>query len=134
MYATRYLYAAAEAGITAAAQLILPCSQLKPMHWPRLMFWGRPDYQIFDESTMKRLCEVVLGSLPPQATRVTLISQEKNPVLIESKETFLIVISYDWHGTPYSRSVMFLNRKTDQLRFQLTAPDLEFRINSKGNS
>lgn len=82
--------------------------------------------QVFDESTMKRLCDEVMAAAPKGATQVAIVSQEKNPVMIERKETFLIVINYNYYGAPYARSVMFLNREKDQLRFQLTAPKWSF--------
>jgi hypothetical protein len=82
--------------------------------------------QAFDESTVKRLTTEVLASAPPGATRVTLSSQQKNPLLIEGKETLLVIISFELFGTPQSRSVMFLNRQGEQIRFQLTCPQVAF--------
>ena len=76
--------------------------------------------QVFDDATMKQLCEGAVASLPSSATRVTIVSQQKNPLLIERKETFMVEIKYDCFGDSYARSVMFLNRKNEQLRFQLT--------------
>ena len=82
--------------------------------------------QVFDEPTMRRLCDEVIAAVPKAATQVSVVSQEKSPVMIETKETFLVVINYNYYGAPYARSVMFLNRKTDQVRFQLTAPRWSF--------
>jgi hypothetical protein len=82
--------------------------------------------EVFDDATMKRLSEEVIASVPSTATHVTMVAQQKNPLLIEKKETFLVVISYDCYGNPYARSVMFVNRKNEQLRFQLTAPQWNF--------
>src|SRR5882762_297296 len=79
---------------------------------------SQPD--VFDEATTKRLCDEVLASVPKGATHVALVSQQMNPLLIERKETFLVVINYDYYGNPYARSVMFLNRQDEQVRFQLT--------------
>lgn len=81
---------------------------------------------VFDEVTTKRLCEQVLALLPSNAMHATIVSQEKNPLLIERKETFLIIINFDCAGVPYSRSVMFLNRTTEQIQFQLTSPRWSF--------
>lgn len=79
-----------------------------------------PQAQIFDETTTKRLCDEVLASVPSGATHVTLVSQQLNPLLIERKETFLVVINYDFYSYPYAKSVMFVNRQNEQVRFQLT--------------
>jgi hypothetical protein len=83
--------------------------------------------EAFDEATAKRLCEEVLASVPSGATNVTLISQQMNPLQIERKDTFLIVINYDYYSYPYARSVMFLNRQSEQVRFQLTCYRNAFR-------
>jgi hypothetical protein len=81
----------------------------------------------FDQATIKRLTDEVLASVPQGATNVGLVSQQLNPLLIDRKETFLVVISYDYYGQPYQRSVMFLNRKNEQIRFQLTCYRNVFR-------
>ncbi len=85
-----------------------------------------PQPQAFDDSTMKRLTEEVIASAPSGARRVTIVSQQKNPVLIEGKPTFLVIINFELYGTSQSRSVMFLNREGEQLRFQLTCPQTKF--------
>lgn len=82
---------------------------------------------VFDEATTKRLSDEVLASVPNGSTHVALVSQQMNPLLIERKETFLVVINYDYYGNPYARSVMFLNRQNEQLRFQLTCFRNSFR-------
>jgi hypothetical protein len=80
----------------------------------------------FDNAAMKRLCDQAIASLPGSATHIAIVSQEKNPLLIEQKETFLITIHYECYGVPYARSVMFLNRKNEQVQFQLTSPRPSF--------
>jgi hypothetical protein len=85
-----------------------------------------PEPQVLDEATMKKLTDEAIASIPGAATHAVIVSQAKNPLLIERKETFLVVINYDCYGTPYARSVMFLNRKHEQLRFELTSPRWSF--------
>jgi hypothetical protein len=80
----------------------------------------------FDKESVKRLIEQVLASAPKGATNVAVVSQEMNPVMIERKETFLVIIKFDSYGEPYLRSVMFLNRGNEQMLFQLTAPQSTF--------
>jgi hypothetical protein len=80
----------------------------------------------FDSETTKRLTNEVLTSAPKGSTNVGIVSQEMNPLMIERKETFLVIIKYDSYGESYRRSVMFLNRGTEQMRFQLTAPQSNF--------
>jgi hypothetical protein len=79
-----------------------------------------PRPEVLDEATLKRLCDEALASVPRGATNVALVSQQLSPLLIDRKETFLIVINYDYYSLPYAKSVMFLNRQNDQVRFELT--------------
>jgi len=85
---------------------------------------ARPE--TFDDQTIKRLSEEVLLSVPGDAKNVAIVSQEKNVVIIERKETLLIIIKYDFYGEPTERSVLFVNRGNEQLRFQLTCPKANF--------
>jgi hypothetical protein len=86
---------------------------------------SRPE--TFDAATIKRLSDDVLASIPPGSTNVSVVSQQLNPILIGGKPTFQIVISYNSYGQAYTRSVMFLDRQNDQVRFQLTASQNVFR-------
>ena len=74
----------------------------------------------FDEETIKHLCDEVLASVPSGATNVALVSQQLNPLLIDRKGTFQVMVRYDYYSQGYERSVMFLNRNNEQVRFQLT--------------
>src|SRR4029077_5303828 len=60
--------------------------------------------ETFDAATAKKLTDEVLASVPKGSTDVALLSQEKNPLLIGRKETFLVVISYKFYGENYVRS------------------------------
>jgi hypothetical protein len=82
---------------------------------------------IFDDETMKTLTAEVLASVPGGSTNVTLVSQEKNPLLIARKETFLVIVSYTFYGESYQRSMMFLNRGNEQLRFQFVSRAADFK-------
>lgn len=81
----------------------------------------------FDDQTMKKLVAEVLGSAPGGSTNITLVSEEKNALLIAGKETFLIIISYDFYGQNYQRSTMFLNRGNEQVRFQFVSRTADFK-------
>jgi len=81
----------------------------------------------FDEETIKKLVQEVMDSVPNGSTEIQVVSQEKNPLMIERKETFLIVLSYNFYGGAYSRSILFLNRGNEQIRFQLTSRQADFK-------
>jgi hypothetical protein len=82
---------------------------------------------VFDYETMKKLAAEVLASVPRGSTNVTLVSQEKNPLLIGRKETFLVIVSYTFYGENYQRSMMFLNRGNEQVRFQFVSRAADFQ-------
>lgn len=81
---------------------------------------------IFDDERMKKLTAEVIASVPGGSTNVTLVSEEKNPLLIAQKETFLVIVSYTFYGENYQRSMMFLNRGNEQVRFQLVSRAIDF--------
>ena len=81
----------------------------------------------FDQGTVKKLVQEVIASVPPGSTDIQLISQEKNPLIIERKETFLVTLSYNLHGAAYNRSILFLNRGREQIQFQVSCRRADFR-------
>ena len=81
----------------------------------------------FDDESLKKLVTEAVASVPKGSENVTVVSQEKNPLLINRKETFLITLAYDFYGASYSRSILFLNRGNEQIRFQLTCPQADFK-------
>ena len=81
----------------------------------------------FDEETVKKLVQKTIASVPPGSTDIQLVSQKKNPLMIERKETLLVTLSYNFYGNAYNRSILFLNRGTEQIQFQLGCPQADFR-------
>jgi hypothetical protein len=81
----------------------------------------------FDEATVKKLVDEAIASVPAGGTHVDLVSQEKNPLMIEGKETFLVILSYQFHNEARNRSILFLNRGKEQIRFQLTSRQADFQ-------
>lgn len=82
--------------------------------------------QAFDEETMKRLQDYVLQSAPAGSQNVQLVSAEKNPVMVNQRETFEVVVSYQLGGTPFRKSVLFLNLPDTQVRFRVTSKEADF--------
>ncbi len=81
----------------------------------------------FDDATMKKLADEMIASVPKGSTNVQIVSQEKNPLRIQRKDTFLITLTYDLYGTSFSRSILFLNRDQEQIRFQLVCRQADFK-------
>jgi hypothetical protein len=80
----------------------------------------------FDDDCEKELVDEAIALLPQGSEEVSVLSQEKNLMMIQGKETFLIVLSYTYYGDRYSRSILLLNRRDEQLRFQLTCRESDF--------
>jgi hypothetical protein len=80
----------------------------------------------FDDESLKKLVTEAVASVPKDSESVTVVSQEKNPLMIDRKETFLITLSYTFYGQKYGRSLLFLNRGNEQIRSQLTCREADF--------
>ena len=79
-----------------------------------------------DEARTKKLTETALASAPAGSTSVALVAQEKNAFMLGGNESLLITLSYTFYGEPWKRSVMFLNRGKEQLRFQISSREVDF--------
>jgi hypothetical protein len=86
-----------------------------------------PQPSSFDDESLKKLVTDAVASVPKGSENVTLVSQEKNPLLMSGKETFLITLGYTFYGQNYSRSILFLNRGNEQMRFQLICREADFQ-------
>jgi hypothetical protein len=80
----------------------------------------------FDEESLKKLVSDSVALVPAGSENISVVSQEKNRVMIEQKETFLITLSYTFYGQKYGRSILFLNRGNEQIRSQLTCREEDF--------
>ena len=80
----------------------------------------------FDEESLKKLVSEAVMLVPRGSEKVSVLSQEKNPLLILGKETFLITLGYMQFGQKYRRSILFLNRGNEQIRSQLTCREADF--------
>jgi hypothetical protein len=81
----------------------------------------------FDDESLKKLVSEAAARVPKGSENVSVVSQEKNPLMIQGKETFLITLSYTFYGQKYGRSILFLNRGNEQIRSQLTCREADFK-------
>jgi hypothetical protein len=81
----------------------------------------------FNDENTKMLVAEALRCVPSESTEISVTAQVKNPLLISGKETFLVTLSYTLYGETYARSVLFLNRDMDQLRFQFVSRADDFK-------
>lgn len=82
--------------------------------------------QNFDEATIKSLQEKTLASVPAGSQKPKLLSEEKNPVLVNGHETYEITVGYQFSGQEFQRSILYLNLPDTQLRFRVTARKDDF--------
>jgi hypothetical protein len=86
-----------------------------------------PEPYAFTDENLKKLLTEATASVPKNSNAVAVVSQAKNPIRISGKDTFEVIVSYSLLGQTFERSILFLNRDRDQLRFQLTAPNADFK-------
>ena len=82
--------------------------------------------QSLDEETMKTLQRKTLESVPADSRQVTLVSEEKNPLLINKNETYEVTVSYQAFGQEFQMSVLYMNLPDTQVRFRTTARKADF--------
>ena len=75
----------------------------------------------FDDAYVRELVEIAVQSLPPGSQNVTVVEQQKNPVLMGGNATFRVVVSYETYGHAFKKSMTFLNLPDCQLAFRLIA-------------
>ena len=81
----------------------------------------------FDDQSLKTLVSGAVAQVPKGSESIRVLSQEKNQVMIDNKETFLITLSYTFYGQKYGRSILLMNRGNEQIRFQLTCHEADFK-------
>ncbi|PZR79099.1 MAG: hypothetical protein DLM52_01755 [Chthoniobacterales bacterium] len=80
----------------------------------------------FGEEGLKKLIAAAMACAPKDGTAVAVISTDRNPIKISGKETFRVLLRYNLFGQVFKRSVIFLNRERDQIRFEFAARDSDF--------
>ena len=80
----------------------------------------------FDDDSLKKLVSEAIALFPKGSENINVVSQEKNPLMIQGKETFLITVNYTLFGQKYARSILLLNRGKEQMRSQLTCREADF--------
>jgi hypothetical protein len=88
---------------------------------------SRSDQTQFDDENIKKLVAEAIALVPKGGSNVAVESQEKSPLRIGSRETFLVVLSYSLFGNNYNRSILFISRGGKQVRCQLTCRSADFK-------
>ncbi len=85
-----------------------------------------PITAVFDEAGAKKLTDTVVASLPRGSRKVAVLSQEKNPLRINGKETYEVVVSSVFFGQAVTTSAVFCTRGKEQLVFRLFCHSADF--------
>jgi hypothetical protein len=82
--------------------------------------------QPLDEKAMKALEQQFIASLPSDSQFVMVVSEERNPVLLDGSPTFEVTVSYELIGEKFLKSALFVNLTDTQLIFRLVARKDDF--------
>ncbi|MEY2556750.1 MAG: hypothetical protein QOE34_175 [Verrucomicrobiota bacterium] len=85
-----------------------------------------PAPQDFNDETMKALQQKTLSSIPPGSAKAAIVTEEKNPILVNGHETYEVTVGYEAFGREFQTSVLYLNLPDTQLRFRATALKADF--------
>jgi len=83
--------------------------------------------QALDEPTLKALQQQTLALVPPGSLNVALLSEEKNPILVNGNETYEATFRYTFYGQEFQVSALFINLPHIQLRMRTTAKKEDFQ-------
>jgi hypothetical protein len=85
-----------------------------------------PVPQPLDEKAIEAAKQAFLGSLPPGSQMVSIVKEERNPVLLDNKPSYELTATYQVLGETFLRSALFTNLSETQVSFSLTARKRDF--------
>jgi hypothetical protein len=80
----------------------------------------------FEEANHERLKQRAIASLPGDASRIQVESEEANPLQISGRDTYLVQLSYTRFGERFKRYFLLVNLTGDQLLCQLTSHERDY--------
>jgi hypothetical protein len=84
--------------------------------------------QVFDETTLSQLRELLIASSPPGAEHIQIVSEEANPVRIRGEQSYEIVVTYSYYGEDQQVGVIFVGLDDLQLRFRFATRKEDFPV------
>jgi hypothetical protein len=79
-----------------------------------------------DEQNTPKFVEALVASLPREISKPEILAVTRNPLRICGHETLDVTVRYTLNGQAYCKSVLFLARGREQLRFELAARENDF--------
>lgn len=86
----------------------------------------RPALKPLDERSIEEAKQDFLRNLPPGSQLVSIVSEQRNPVLLENRPSYEVIASYQLMGEKFVRSALFTNFFDMQVSFRLTARKNDF--------
>jgi hypothetical protein len=82
--------------------------------------------EVFDDETITRLQNKAMGEVPRDSQGTVLLNAEKNPLMINARETFEVTVGYQLYGESYVQSVLFVNMEDTQLTCRFVGRKRDF--------
>ena len=82
--------------------------------------------EVLDEKAMAAARERFLSSLPSGSQMIKVVQEEQNPVLLDNKPSYEVIVSYQIMGETFLRSQLFTNNGDTQVSFRFTARKVDF--------
>jgi hypothetical protein len=86
-----------------------------------------PAVTAFNEETVKGLKAEAAAALPGGATKVEWGEDQENPVTLNQHPTYRIQVAYTAYSQRFVRTILFCNFASEQIRFQLTCRESDFK-------
>jgi hypothetical protein len=87
---------------------------------------AQPGSQPLDEKGIEEGKQEFLRTLPPGSQLVTIVSEQRNPVLLDNKPSYEVIATYQLMGEHFVRSALFTKSLDTQVTFRLTARKSDF--------
>jgi hypothetical protein len=87
---------------------------------------SQPGSQPLDEKAIEEAKQEFLRTIPPGSQLVTIVSEQRNPVLLDNKPSYEVVASYQLLGEHFVRSALFTKSLDTHVTFRLTARKSDF--------
>jgi hypothetical protein len=94
----------------------------------RISKWPSEPALAFDSEGIAQLRQKILALLPEGSVQVEVWSEEINPLQIDSKQTYLLEVSYTCYGEKYACYCLILDRKPKPICFRLNCRESDYEV------
>lgn len=80
----------------------------------------------FDEPTTKALQAQTVALAPSGSTNVTIVGEEKNPILVNGNATYEVTVAYNFYGEEFQLSMLYVSLPETLLKMRTLAKKTDF--------